>query len=674
MLTAALVALALASVPRPFTVDDLLALERAGDAAISPDGASVAYTVATSAPGGEKLVSALHLVPAAGGPARRLTFGEERVTSPAFSPDGRRLAFLSNRKGGTQAWVLELQGGEARRVTDLPGGVSELRFTPDGAALVVAADVDPACGADAACNRKADAAAEVRPHLAARLLFRHWNEWRERVRTHLVRVPLDGGPALDLTPGDRDAPPVQRGSGDDLAFSPDGTTLYYIAVSDPVEATSTNGDVYAVPLAGGTPRRVTTAPGWDGSPRPSPDGKRLAWLAQPRAGYEADRYHVMVAAADGSGARDLTAGFDRSAADLAWARGGKALRFTAESEGVHALYEVDLAGKVTELYRGRNLAHVSWSRDGARLAALVDGLAAPPEVAVLEPGGRGARPRLLTALGAKGLAGVALGEVRPLTATGKDGQALHGWMVLPPGHRDGQRHPAVVLIHGGPQGAWNDAWSFRWNPMLYAARGWTVVLPNPRGSTGFGQAYTDAVRANWGGTPYDDIMRLTDAAVATGAADGGRMCAAGASYGGYMVNWINGQTDRFRCLVAHAGNFDLRMAYYDTEELWFPEWELGRPWETPEAFERWSPSGFVAQWRTPTLISHGEKDFRVTVTQGFAAFTALQRRGIPSRLMVFPDEGHWVLKPRNAKVFHDEVLGWIGRWLDSPAPQASAPR
>jgi dipeptidyl aminopeptidase/acylaminoacyl peptidase len=285
---------------------------------------------------------------------------------------------------------------------------------------------------------------------------------------------------------------------------------------------------------------------------------------------------------------------------------------------------------------------------------------------------QGGKVKVLTHLGDEVMARVVLPAFRPLQAKGKDGAAVHGWLMTPPGHRAGERHPGVVLVHGGPQGAWRDDWSFRWNPLLYAARGWTVVMPNPRGSTGWGQAYQDAVRANWGGTPFDDVMALADAALAGGEADGARLCAAGASYGGYMVNWMNGHTDRFRCLVAHAGDFDLEAAYYDTEELWFPEWELGRPWEDRSQYERWSPHRFVERWKTPTLVTHGELDYRVNVAQGYSTYTALQRLGVESKLLVFPDEGHWILRPKNARVFHDVVLAWIGDHLGR-APSAAAP-
>ncbi|MBK9515994.1 MAG: S9 family peptidase [Anaeromyxobacter sp.] len=683
MTTSLLLALALLATPapagpaaagrRPFSLDDLLSLERVGEVDLSPDGALLAYTLARVLPDESGLRAALWLVPAAGGAPRRLTHGEGSVRAPRFSPDGRTLAFVATRGGSPQISLLPLDGGEAAPAPLVPGGVADFRFAPDGALLVLA-EVDPACGADLACNQRATAAAAGRPYRAGRLLFRHWDEWRTRLRVHLLRVPLDGGAAVDLTPGDRDAPPAHRGGLSDVATSPDGRTVLYAAITDPVEATSTNADLYAVPAAGGPARQLTRAPGWDGAPRPSPDGRRLAWLRMPRPGFEADRRHVMVAAADGSGERDLTADLDVSADELWWTADGRALRFSSVEAGRSAIWQVPAGGgTATQLLASKvHLAALRPGRDGRRLAALLDSLDHPAEVALVEACPQEAArlcARPLTRTSAAVLDRVEMGAWRPLEATSPDGAAVHGWLLTPPGHRPGQRHPTVVLVHGGPQGAWSDAWSYRWNPQLYAARGWTVVLPNPRGSTGHGQAYTDAVSGDWGGAPYQDIMALTDAAVASGEADGARACAAGASYGGYMVNWINGQTDRFRCLVSHAGTFDTVSASFDTEELWFTDWDLGRgkaPWQDPAAYERWSPRAFVARWRTPTLVTHGELDYRVTVTQGLSTFTALQRRGIESRLLVFPDENHWILKPRNARIFHEEVLGWIERHLGAP--------
>jgi len=673
MLHASLLSLALAAATpiHPMGVDDLLAFERVGDPALSPDGKQAAFTVSTARADGSGLTSAVWLVPAGGGEPRPLPLGELRSSGARFSPDGSRLALVVTRPGQpARLSVVALPGGEPVPAPAIPGSPGGHRWTPDGKALLVLCEVDPACGADVACNEKADAAAATAPWATGRLLFRHWDAWRTRKRVHLLRLPLEGGPVTDLTPGDRDVPPAHRGGIDDVAVSPDGATVYLAAMTDPVEAISTNADLYAVPVAGGPARQLTRSPGWDGSPRPSPDGTRLAWLRQPRAGYEADRRHVLVATPDGGEERDLTATLDLSADSLWWVDGGRALRFTATVAGLTELWEVPAAGgSPRRLFGGRShLAGLAPSADGRTLAVLADSLLAPAELALVT-GDSPPALRLLTRTGARVLDALEPVSYRPFTARGRDGVTVHGWLMTPPGHRAGQRHPAVVMIHGGPQGAWNDAWSFRWNPRLWASRGYTVILPNPRGSTGFGQGYTDAVRDNWGGTPYEDVMALTDAAIASGEADGGRMCAAGASYGGYMVNWINGQTDRFKCLVAHAGSFDLAGHYYDTEELWFPEWELGRPWEHPEAFERWSPSRFVGRWKTPTLITHGELDYRVPVNHGISAFTALQRRGVESRLVVFPDENHWILKPRNSRRFHEEVFGWIdGHLAVAPAP------
>lgn len=664
-------ALAAAGAAAPLSVDTLLALPRVESPAISPDGREVAFTVARAAADGEKLTSALFLVRAAGGAPRRLTQGDERVSSPRFSPDGRRIAFVSTRGGAPQAWVLDLAGGEATRATSLPGGVGGLLWSKDGDALLVLADVDPRCGADAACNEKAEKEAKDRPRLATRLLHRHWSSWRERIRTHVLRVPLDGGAPADLTPGDRDVPPFARGGTGDLALSPSGDRLYFVAVTDPLEAASTNGDVYALPLAGGEARRLTSGPGWDGSPRPSPDGKRLAFLSQPRAGFESDRFHVMLAAADGTGARDLTPASDLSAHDLTWARNGKVLRFTATVAGSTGVYELDVAsGKISELTARSltgHLSSLSWSADGMAAAAVVDSLSEPPEVGVLDRQVKDSRVhvfRPVTSFARDALRGVPRPEVRPLEARAPDGTRVPGWLLLPAG-RERERLPAVVLVHGGPQGAWDDAWTWRWNAWLYAAQGYAVVMPNFRGSTGYGQAYVDAISGHWG-EAAQDVLAFLDAAVAAGHVDGARTCAAGASFGGFLVNYLNGVTDRFRCLVVHAGLFDLEASYYRTEELWFPEWDLGGgapPWEKPEAYARFSPHRAVERWKTPTLVSHGELDYRCTVDQGYAAFTALQRRGIPSKLLVFPDEGHWILKPQNSAFWYYEVLAWLKKYL-----------
>jgi dipeptidyl aminopeptidase/acylaminoacyl peptidase len=669
---ASLLALALAAAPaaaaaRPFTPDDLIRLPRVDAPSLSPDGKLVAFTVGRATDDLQKIESALWVVPTtAGAQPRRLTDAKERVSSPRFSPDGKRIAFVSNRGGTSQAWVIPAEGGEARAATSMPSEVNDAFWAPGGTALLVTSDVDPACGADPACHerKEAELAARGSGRIATRLLFRHWSEWRERRRSHLLHVPLDGGEVLDLTPGDRDVPPFQRGDAGDLAASADGEGVYFVTITDAMEATSTNGDLFLAALDGGEPARITSNPAWDGTPRPSPDGRRLAWRAQARPGYEADQFRIMVGAPDGTNARDVTSGSGLSVDEFFWASSDRIV-FLADERGLRNVHEVDVeTARVRRVIEGANLHGLSASRDGKIAAALVDSFSRPNEVAVLENG----KVRVLTRFADEAMAGFALGRVKPAETKSKDGFTVPGWIMTPPPGGDVEKRPGLLLVHGGPQGAWRDAWSFRWNPLVYAARGWAVIMPNPRGSTGWGEPWKDAVRFNWGGGPYDDIMAFTDAAVASGTADGSRLCAAGASYGGYMVNFMNGQTNRFRCFVTHAGDFNLEAAYYDTEELWFPEWELGLPWERPDVYRTWSPHTYVAAWKTPTLVTHGELDYRVNVAHAYSAFTALQRRGIHSKLLVFPDEGHWVLKPRNAKLFYDVVLEWIGDHLNAPPP------
>jgi dipeptidyl aminopeptidase/acylaminoacyl peptidase len=669
MIPGAALALALAA-SQPFSTEDLLALPRVSSPAISPDGATVLFTVSRPNRTEDALTSALFSVPSSGGRPRRLLPEGMDAYSPRFSPDGRSIAFVGVAQGDAQAWVLG-PTGRARKVTALHAGVDALAWTPDGRALLVVSDVDPACGADAPCNARAAKAASARPRVATRLLFRHWSSWRERVRSHVLLVPLAGGAPVDLTPGDRDAPPWMRGGIGDLAVSPDGRTLYFTAVSDAVEAASTNADLYAVPLEGGAARRLTSGPGWDGSPRPSPDGERLAWRAQLRAGAESDRYRIFIAATDGTGARDLTPGIDLSVEELYWVDGGRALRFIAQQAGRRRLFELEPgSGAVRPLTGELHLADLAASPDGRFAAAVVSSFTSPPEVALLEPasGPEPLSPRRLTSLTGDAMARVGLGSVRPFEARAKDGTRIPGWIVTPPGHRPGERHPAVLLLHGGPEDAWLDEWHWRWNAMLWSAQGFTLVMPNPRGSTGYGQPFVDAVRNDWNGAPFDDVMAFLDAAVAAGEVDDTRVCAAGASYGGYLAHVMNGRTDRFRCLISHASLFDVELAWYGTDELWFPEWEFGLPWSSPESYARASPRRTVERWRTPSLVTHGELDYRVSVGQALGAFAALQRLRVESRLVVFPDEGHWIQKPRNARAFHEEAFGWLRRFLGGTAP------
>jgi dipeptidyl aminopeptidase/acylaminoacyl peptidase len=670
------IALALAlAAGAPFSVDDLLALPRVSAPALSPDGTAVAFAVARAAPGGGAMDSALFVLPAAGGDPRRLTPAELGGYAPRFSPDGGRIAFVGVAAGDAQAWVADAAGGAPRKVTSIPGGVDAVGWMPDGRSLLVIATAAPGCGADPDCSAAAFKAADGRPRVATQLLFRHWDSWRLGVRSHVFRVPLDGAPPVNLTPGDRDVPPWQRGGLGDLAVSPDGRTFTFTAVTDGVEATSTNGDLYAVAIAGGRPARLTSGKGWDGTPRLSPDGRRLAWRSLERPGYESDRGRILVGAADGSEPRELTAGVDLSVDELYWTGDGKAIRFLAQSGGRRRLFEVELASRrVRPLTGDLNVVEIAPSADGRVAAAVLSSFAEPPELFLLEPG-KGEGPpvvaRRLTFLTREVMARVELGSVAPFEARAKDGHAVPGWIARPPGLAPGAKPAGVLFLHGGPEDAWLDEWHWRWNAMLWTAQGYALAMPNPRGSTGFGQAWVDAVRNDWNGAPLDDVVAFLDAAVAAGALDGDRACAAGASYGGYLAHVLNGRTERFKCLVSHASLFDVELAWYGTDELWFPEWEFGIPWEHEADLARLSPRRQVARWRTPSLVTHGELDYRVALGQALGAFQALQRRGIASRLVTFPDEGHWILKPRNVRAFHDEVFGWLRRWLPPASPPAA---
>jgi dipeptidyl aminopeptidase/acylaminoacyl peptidase len=477
-----------------------------------------------------------------------------------------------------------------------------------------------------------------------------------------VVVPLDGGPARDLTPGDRDVPPFSLGGADGYAVSPDGSEVCFARKDDPVEATSTNADLYVAPVRGGTAVKISPSAGYDGAPRYSPDGAMIAYRSQERAGFEADRWRLMVYDRRSKATRILTADFDRQVESIAWSPDSRTLYFTAEDDARAPVFAVDAAGGPVRKVRGDgSFDDLQVSPDGKWLLATGVSITHPAELYRL--GADGGAPMAVTHVNDAVLAPFALlpGEsIRYPGAAGKDVQA---WIVKPAGFDPAKKYPLLLLIHGGPQGAWGDAWSYRWNYQVFANAGYVVFAPNPRGSIGWGQEFVDDITLDWEGKAYEDLMRGVDFAEALPYVEKGRTAAAGASYGGYMINWIAGHTDRFRALVSHDGIFDLRGMYTATEEMWFADWEFGGPpWERPEFYLRASPSRFVSRFKTPTLVVHGEKDYRVPLEQGRGMFTALQRRGVPSRLVVFPDENHWVLKPANSVRWYQEVLDWLARW------------
>jgi len=666
-LVLALAAASVATAAEPFTATEMMKLARISDPQLSPDGTTVAYSRTVIDLEGQTRNSDVWLVPVAGGEPRRLTTHPASDSRPRFRPDGRAIAFLSTRDGSAQVWLLDLAGGEARKLSSLATEVAAFEWL-GSARLALVSEVYPDCGADDACNAKRLAAAGKPSSVRVydELLYRHWDTWDDGRRSHVISLPLDGGAAVDLTPGGDDAPPFSLG-GEDWGVAPDGSELCVSKKDAKGEAWHTNAELYVIPATGGEARLVSDSPGYDSGCRYSPDGRLLAYRTQRRAGYESDRWQLVVYERASGERRVLTEAFDRQVDAAVFSADSRTLYFTAEDEGRSPVFAVAVAGGPVRklLAAGGSFSDLGVARDGRTLVASHAALTHPAELVRFTSDGQGLAR--LTHANDSLLEGFGLLPGESVRYTGAAGKSVQAWVVRPPGFDPARKYPLVVLIHGGPQGAWNDAWSFRWNPQLFAGAGYVVFMPNPRGSTGFGQAFTDDINGDWGGKAFEDVMKGTDFAVSLPGVDGTRVAAAGASYGGYMINWIAGQSGRFRALVSHDGVFDLVSMYGSTEELWFPEWELGGPyWQNPQGYARFNPRDFVKNFKTPTLVIHGELDYRVPLEQSLAMFTALRRQGVPARLLVFPDENHWVLKPHNSVRWYQEVLGWIGRWTREP--------
>jgi dipeptidyl aminopeptidase/acylaminoacyl peptidase len=652
----------------PLKFEDLASLHRLGAPQLSPDGAWIAYDAATPDLAANASRSAIFLIPATGGESKQISEGKKQDSSPAWSPDGKSIAFLSSREGAPQVYVYDVAAGTTAKVASLPGGVGGLKWVPDGKGFVVVSDIYPDCGVDPACIKDKSAAEGSKPTKArifTGLLYRHWKAWQEATRSHILYVPLHEGNVVDLTPGAFDAPPFSVGGGDEFDVSPDGEELVFARDTEARPEVSTNADLFLVPITGGEPKRITTRKGADTSPKYSPDGKWIAWRSQVRAGYESDLWELWLYDRSNGQTRRVAADFNDWVNSFAWAPDSRSIYITAPHATKNAIYEIPLAGGARRmLWDSGSADGITASRDGKTIYFEATTLSRPADIYALTKNIGGAGATRLTRDNDALLGSITMGANQDLWWTGAEGAKVQGLIVKPPGFDPAKKYPLLVLIHGGPQGAWSDSWSYRWNPQMFAARGWVVFMPNPRGSTGYGQAFVEGVSGDWGGKPYVDIMTGVDAVTALPYVDGSRIGAAGASYGGYMIDWILGHTDRFKVLVSHDGVYNLESMYGATEELWFAEWEFkGNPWDNPELYEKWSPHKYAKNFKTPTLVIHGEVDFRVPVNQGLELFTALQRRGVPSKMLYFPDEGHWVLKPQNSKLWYATVGDWIEQYL-----------
>lgn len=691
-----------ATAARPMQVDDLFKFLRVSDAQISPDGFWIAYVVTKVDLDANKSSSNLWLADVAGkNPPKRLTSTDKKDRHPRWSPDGKRILFESSRSGETQLWTIDIRGGEARQITNLATEASGAIWSPDGKNIAFVSAIYPEFSklpfkeSDAANKKKMDEikASPIKAKVFTKLFYRHWDSYVEDKRQHLFVLPFDANGAegfaepSDVTPGDRDAFPTSStfSSGDDFTFSPDGKYLVFSAVPEKDEAWSTNMDLCRVSIS-------NTSDKWenltkenlaaDSAPMFSPDGNYLAYRAQKRPGFEADKWEIMIVETNKEGTfKSKPVSFtgalktDISVNDFTWAGKDKIL-FTADHLGKVALFQilpledvptVGSSNLIKNQMSGYN-SGISASADGAKIAFLNASMASPPEVFAGNADLRLSKPINISKVNETLLTELELPKPESVTLPGAGDVPTQMWILKPPGFDPSKKWPVAFLVHGGPQGAWEDGWSYRWNPQAWAARGYVVALPNPRGSTGFGQKYVDEISGDWGGKCYEDLMKAADYVEKLPYVDKDRIGSAGASFGGYMMNWFSVKTGRFKCLISHCGVYNFESMYTTTEEIWFDEWEhSGPPWgKGRESYEKFSPHRFaenLAKFKTPMLIIHNDLDFRVPISEGTQIFTALQRQGVPSRFVNFPDEGHWVLKPKNSQFWYKEVFTWLEKYV-----------
>jgi dipeptidyl aminopeptidase/acylaminoacyl peptidase len=653
----------------PFSIHDMLAMDRLSDPQVSPDGKWIVFVLRETDLEADKGLTDLWLVGTDGTDLRRLTSHPEGDSNPRWAPDGKSVWFISARSDSSQVWRIRIDGGEARQITDEPLDVGNLVIAPDGKHIAFTMEVFPDSNTVADTKARLDKIEQRKAsgRIYERIFVRHWDTWKDGRRSHLFVMPAAGGDAVDVMHDmDADTPSKPFGGPEEITFTPDGRGIVFSARDvGPEEPWSTDFDLYLAPVDGSEQPNCLTEKNkaWDTHPVFSPDGKTLAYLAMTRPGYESDHLRIVLRRWPGSAERVLTENWDRSPSSFCFSANGKTIYTTAANTGQRSLFAINVrTGAVRTIVKEGSISSPGIA--GGRVIYGLNNLRSPVRLYCVKPDGSDVRR--ITNINAGKIASVRMGEYEQFTFAGWNDETVYCYVVKPIDFDPDKQYPVAFLIHGGPQGSFGNMFHYRWNPQAYAGAGYAAVMVDFHGSVGYGQAFCDSIRADWGGKPLEDLQKGLAAALERYPwMDGDRVGALGASFGGYMINWIAGNwPDRFRCLVNHDGNLCERMAYYDTEELWFPEWDrVGTPWDNPESYEKHNPVNFVKNWKTPMLVIHGAQDFRVADTQGLGTFNALQRRGIPSKLLYFPDENHWVLKPANSILWHETVISWLDQWV-----------
>jgi dipeptidyl aminopeptidase/acylaminoacyl peptidase len=653
--------------PHPFSVHDLVAMDRISGQTVSPDGQWIVFTLRKTDLEANKGRTDLWLVGTDGKGLRQMTSDPAGDFNPCWSKDGKTIYFLSTRSGSSQVWRIAADGGEALQVTKQSLDVGNLILSPDGKKMAFTMEVFPNTSVEETVKKLEEIKnRKYSGQIYERIFIRHWDTWCDGRRSHIFVMPIEGGTAVDVMKVmDADSPLKPFGGSEEFTFTPDSKGIVFTAAnSGKAEAWSTNFDLFLAPVDGSkAPKCLTEAnKAWDTSPLFSPDGKTMAYLAMKRPNFEADRFYIKLRQWPGGNERILAEQWDYSPGTIAWGPKGRTLYASANNLGQRSLFAIDVKkGTVNTLVKDGTVTSIDFA--GNRIVYGLNNLKSPVELYSIDM--KGKNPKTITTINKEKLAAAKMGDYEQFTFKGWNDETVYCYVVKPVDFDANKKYPVAFLIHGGPQGSFGNRFHYRWNPQTYVGRGYAVVMVDFHGSTGYGQAFTDSISRDWGGKPLVDLKKGLAAALEKYPwMDGDRVSALGASFGGYMVNWIAGNwPDRFRCLVNHDGNLDERFAYYDTEELWFPEWDHGgTPWDNPANYEKHNPVNFVKNWKTPMLVIHGAFDFRVVETQGFATFNALQRKGIPSKLLYFPDENHWVLKPQNSIFWHDTVLDWLDQW------------